>query len=188
MPLSSDSQFFAPTQSNMPWSSAEPSPVAMPNSAGLGMGWGSFSSEPSGSDQYTPYSQSQNVASNPSVPPWLQQNLEAGTQPDWQWAAGQPPSRSMSFSGDLMTQPQQQMMPVAGGQPYQGINDVSNLFAAPMPSRAGPGQMQSNSSPLGQTPWQQGQQQMVVQHRQQNMYRQQPSGFDGWDFPSSEAS
>ncbi len=158
----------------------------MPNSAGLGMGWGSFSSEPSGSSEYAAYTHGP-VA---PVPQWQQASTETAPQPDWAWQGVPPTTRSMSFSGESMAHAhqQQQMIHMAGGQPYQDMNDMSNLFAAPMRSPSGPVQTETDPPTMGGIPWQPGQpgqHQMVLQHRQQNLYRQQQTNFEGWVFPDS---
>lgn len=159
----------------------------MPNPAGSGMGWGdSFSSEPSasGTEQYTQWSQNQDPPRSDPVPQWGQTNIEAGTQSNWGWAVEQPPSRSTPFSRDLMIPRQQQMMPVASGPLYQGVNEIKSV-CGPDAVCARAWSNASQFAARGVTPPQQGFQQMVLQHQQQNIYRPQPSGFYGWEFPDS---
>lgn len=159
----------------------------MTNSAGLGMGWGSFSSEPSGSSEYAAYTHGPGVGMPQQ---WPQANMGTAPQPDWAWQSVPPTTRSMSFSGESMAHPQQQpMLHMAGSQPYQDMNDMSNLFAAePMRPQAESAPLQADPSSMSGIPWQTGQtapQQMVLQHRQQNVYRQQQPNFDNWVFPDS---
>ncbi len=182
----SDSQFIVPTLANVLWASTEPSLIGLPNSAGSDMGWCSFSSEPSasGRGEYMPCSQRQDPPKSESVPQWCQTDIEVGTQSNWTWAAE--PSRTMPFSRGLMATRQQQM-PVASGQLHQHADIIESFCGSDAVAvRAWPDA--SQFAARGGAPAQEGHQQMVLQHQQQSSYRQQPSGFYGWEFSGSQRS
>jgi hypothetical protein len=86
----------------------------------------------------------------------------------------------MPFSRGLMTLRQLQMMPVASGQLYQGVNEIktgcdANTICISAWSDA------SRFAAHGAAPPQQDPQQMELQH-------QQHSGFYGWGVPDPTGS
>ncbi|KAM3506499.1 hypothetical protein MY11210_007540 [Beauveria gryllotalpidicola] len=178
IPMTAEQSFNVSPGSSLAWGSTQPSPVTIPGSMDMGFAWHPYGSESSSTEQLSsfgpgPASQSTWVETAPGTP---QLN-------DWSWnngalAAAQ--ARSVSFSGDLISQSHQQFVSLPGNSLYNGVEPtMEGTYTSPMDHVLRPGHLPSQAGEPSIS-WLTQQQQMLLQQPQQ-----QSMGFESWGFPNS---
>lgn len=159
MPISSEQQFSVSTGTSLALGSAEPSPVTLPGSMVMGYECRPYASESGSTDQISPFAP---VSTTPVT--WVTTMPETPQFSDGSWNNGILPTTqaiSVSFSGELMSHPQHQLVPVSGKSPYNGaVPNMGNMFTSPMNQASGADHLPSQAcDPSGG--WQPQQQLML---------------------------
>ncbi|OAA72395.1 Zn(2)-C6 fungal-type DNA-binding domain protein [Cordyceps fumosorosea ARSEF 2679] len=173
--------FSVSPRSSFTWASAEPSPIALPGSMEMTYGWHQFGNEPAAAaaaaaEQAAPFGPDSAAATQSA---WMA-TTEAAQMHNWNWANGvsaaaptAAQTRSVSFSNELIGQPQQPFVSAAGGVLYDG----GVPSTAPMSLAPGPAHLPRQAGdPSGS--WGAEQQQQMLQQQQRG---HDNMGFEPWD-------
>ncbi|EJP64558.1 C6 finger domain protein [Beauveria bassiana ARSEF 2860] len=178
IPMTAEQSFNVSPGSSLAWRSTQPSPVTIPGSMDMGFAWHPYGSESSSTEQLSslgPGSASQST--------WAEAASGTPQLNDWNWnnvalAAAQ--ARSVSFSGDFISQSHQQFASLPGNSLYNGVEPtVEGTYTSPMDHSLRPGHLPSQAGEPSIS-WLTQQQQMLLQQPQQ-----QSMGFESWGFPNT---
>lgn len=176
--MSAEQDFSISPGSSLTWGSADPRPVAVPESMDIGYGWRPYGSVSGSAEPASTFDPGSTTSAN-----WMATTPGTPQLDNWSWDSGMPPTvpaRSVSFSGELMSQ--QQMVPVPSNAPYSGGGgpNMGNTFASPMNQNPGLGHLPSQvGDPRGN--WQPQQQHMLQQQQAQQLQM----GFEAWGISHS---
>lgn len=178
IPMTAEQSFNVSPGSSLAWGSTQPSPVTIPGSMDMGFAWHPYGSESSSTEQLS--SLGPGLASQST---WGEAAPGTPQLNDWNWnnvalAAAQ--ARSVSFSGDLISQSHQQFASLPGNSLYNGVEPtVEGTYTSPMDHSLRPGHLPSQAGEPSIS-WLTQQQQMLLQQPQQ-----QSMGFESWGFPNT---
>ncbi|EJP61616.1 uncharacterized protein BBA_09459 [Beauveria bassiana ARSEF 2860] len=159
MPIAPEQDFSVSTGTSLAWGTVEPSPVTLPGSKDKGYEWCPYGSGSDSTEQISPF------ASGSTTPAtWVTTMPRTPQFTDWNWNNGilsTAQAISASFSGEVMSHPQHQFVPVSSKSPYNGaVPNMGNTFTLPMNQASVAGHLPSQAcDPSGG--WQPQQQSML---------------------------
>lgn len=176
MPISKQN-FSVSAGTSLAWGSAEPSPVRLPGSMDMGYEWRPYGNESGSTEQISPFAL---VSTSPAS--WVTTMPGMPQFSDWNWNNGILPTTqaiSVFFSGEVMSHPQHQFVPVSSKSPYNGaVFNMRNTFTLPMNQASRAGHLPSQAcDPSGG--WQPQQQSMLLTTTASTANM----GFKSWGIP-----
>ncbi|PMB67571.1 hypothetical protein BM221_007241 [Beauveria bassiana] len=173
MPISSGQNFSVSTGTSLAGGTAEPSPVTLPGSMDMGYEWCSYGSETDSTEQISPFAPGSTTSAT-----WVTAMPRTPQFGDWNWNNGISPTTqaiSVSFNGEVMSQPQHHFVTVSSKSPYNGaVHDIGDTFTLPMNQASGAGHLSSQACDLSGA-WQPQQQSILRQ--QQPLQQHQIPGY-----------
>ncbi|KAM3448547.1 hypothetical protein MY8738_006317 [Beauveria namnaoensis] len=173
MPISSGQNFSVSTGTSLAGGTAEPSPVTLPGSMNMGYEWCSYGSETDSTEQISPFAPGSTTSAT-----WVTAMPRTPQFGDWNWNNGISPTTqaiSVSFNGEVMSQPQHHFITISRKSPYNGaVHDIGDTFTLPMNQASGAGHLSSQACDLSGA-WQPQQQSILRQ--QQPLQQHQIPGY-----------
>ncbi|XWX00208.1 hypothetical protein V2A60_008228 [Cordyceps javanica] len=177
IPIPTEQSFNVSPGSSLAWGSAEPSPVTLPGSMDMSYHWNPYGSESGSAEQTSAFGSELATQSA-----WMATTPDTTQLSNWGWNNGVTPTtqgRSVSFSNDLIGQPQQQFVSNTSNGLYDGASaNLETPFSPSINLTSVPGHPPSQNGELGGN-WESQQQELVHQQQQQHQGHQE-MGFQQW--------